>query len=223
MGWVQLPPMFCTMSKTVCDLANNAMRSHGLAAEPHWLDAIPEALDDCDHSMTPRACKPANAEADLALLSMPCLACDVKGEPSQGPATQELPTDSGPELETDNNKTQQKREEAAPPSNRPMTKPLGNTNVFVDDFIQLGQGGPRRKSCTSRTQPLERWSEGEQANNKLFSLFLSRTNQTRETQQLRKWLVLKPASPSLDAARRQRAGRGPPCHNMAPQAWRRPL
>ena len=38
----------------------------------------------------------------------------------------------------------------------------------------------RCKSYTSRTQPLERWSEGEQANNKHFSLFLSRTNQIRK-------------------------------------------
>ena len=30
----------------------------------------------------------------------------------------------------------------APPSNRPFTKPLGVTDVFVDNFIQLGQGGP---------------------------------------------------------------------------------
>ena len=58
----------------------------------------------------------------------------------------------------------------------------------------------RCKSCTSRTQPLERRTKGEQANNKHFSLFLSRTNQTRKTQRLRDWLVLKPASPSLDAA-----------------------
>ena len=43
----------------------------------------------------------------------------------------------------------------------------------------------RCKSCTSRTQPLERRTEGEQANNKHFSLFLSRTNQTRKTQRLR--------------------------------------
>ena len=31
MGWVQSPPTFCTMSETVCDLENDAMRSHRLA------------------------------------------------------------------------------------------------------------------------------------------------------------------------------------------------
>ena len=51
MGWVQSPPTFCTMSETVCDLANDAMRSQGKVVEPQ-LDTIPEALDDYDRSMT---------------------------------------------------------------------------------------------------------------------------------------------------------------------------
>ena len=100
--------------------------------------------------MTPQACKPANAEADLALASMPCLARDVKATPIPEPATQKLLTDSGPGLGTDNNKTQQEKEEVAPPSNRPVTKPPGNTDVFADDIIQLGQGGPCRMHATRR-------------------------------------------------------------------------
>ena len=32
----------------------------------------------------------------------------------------------------------------APPSNCAYSKPLGHTDVFMDDFIQLGQGGPKR-------------------------------------------------------------------------------
>ena len=35
-------------------------------------------------------------------------------------------------------------EEPAPPSNRPLKQPLGSTDVFVDDFIQLGQGDRQR-------------------------------------------------------------------------------
>ena len=35
-----------------------------------------------------------------------------------------------------------KADEIAPPSNCPLTKPIGHTDVFVDDFIQLGQGSP---------------------------------------------------------------------------------
>ena len=34
--------------------------------------------------------------------------------------------------------------ERAPPSNRPHKGPLGHTDVFVDDFIQIGQGGTKR-------------------------------------------------------------------------------
>ena len=40
--------------------------------------------------------------------------------------------------------------EIAPPSNRPFTKPVGTTDVFVDDFIQLGQGGPKRMRAIRR-------------------------------------------------------------------------
>jgi hypothetical protein len=32
---------------------------------------------------------------------------------------------------------------AAPPSNMPFEKPIGNTNLFMDDYIQVGQGGPK--------------------------------------------------------------------------------
>jgi hypothetical protein len=37
-----------------------------------------------------------------------------------------------------------KPEAAAPPSNMPFKKPVGTTNVFMDDYIQVGQGGPKR-------------------------------------------------------------------------------
>ena len=41
-------------------------------------------------------------------------------------------------------------EDIAPASNCPSTKPLGLTDVFVDDFIQLGQGGPARMKALRR-------------------------------------------------------------------------
>ena len=41
-------------------------------------------------------------------------------------------------------------DEQAPPSNCPFSKPLGLTDVFVDDFIQLGQGGPKRMKALRR-------------------------------------------------------------------------
>ena len=35
-------------------------------------------------------------------------------------------------------------EEPAPPSNQPLKQLLGSTDVFVDNFIQLGQGSRQR-------------------------------------------------------------------------------
>ena len=35
-------------------------------------------------------------------------------------------------------------ETLSPPSNCPWNRPLGHTDVFVDDFIQVGQGGEKR-------------------------------------------------------------------------------
>jgi hypothetical protein len=35
-------------------------------------------------------------------------------------------------------------EAAAPPSNMPFAKPVGTTNVFMDEYIQVGQGGAKR-------------------------------------------------------------------------------
>jgi hypothetical protein len=39
--------------------------------------------------------------------------------------------------------TSAKPEAAAPPSNMPFEKPVGTTDVFMDDYIQVGQGGPK--------------------------------------------------------------------------------
>ena len=100
--------------------------------------------------MTPRVHEPANAEADLALASMACLARGITATPIPGPTAMRLPDDAGPKSGTKNNKTQQVDEAIAPPSNRLMTKPLGNTDVFADDIIQLGQGGPCRMHATRR-------------------------------------------------------------------------
>ena len=47
MGWVQSPPTFCTMSETVCDLANAAIRSHQNPS-PHRLEELAQKLDDAD-------------------------------------------------------------------------------------------------------------------------------------------------------------------------------
>ena len=69
------------MSETVCDLANDAMRRQGRLAKPHWLNTIPEAMDDCDQSMTPRAREVENTQgrprAVVHAMSQPQRHCDA--------------------------------------------------------------------------------------------------------------------------------------------------
>ena len=106
-------------------------------------------MDDYDRSMTPRACETEDTKADLALSGVACLARDVSAAPSPELANRD-PAHSGPAPGNENNKSQQASDELAPPSNRPSTKPLGHTDVFVDDFIQLGQGGTQRMQAIRR-------------------------------------------------------------------------
>ena len=115
MGWVQSPPSFSGMSETACDDANARLKSSPEAAPAHRLEALAGAFDDLSHSMVPRPREDTEHGADRKLASIP-------GVEALTPAPEAL----------------------APPSNMALTKPLGHTDVFVDDFILLGQGGKRR-------------------------------------------------------------------------------
>ena len=103
------------MSKTICDLANRYIRQHGLQVEPHRLEQLAAPMDDTSTSPVPRSRSEEDTHADLAL--------------ALGPVA---PAAANDEFEL------------APPSNQPLKKPLAHTEVFVDDFIQLCQGGHRR-------------------------------------------------------------------------------
>ena len=120
MGWVQSPPTFCTMSETVCDLANARFNRSPLQVEPHRLEPQAAERDDLSPSTEPRPRGAENAQADLLLAS--AASGDTRAEPTLA----------------------NEAEWTAPPSNSPHSRPLGHTDVFVDDFIQVGQGGPRR-------------------------------------------------------------------------------
>ena len=117
MGWVQSPPSFCTMSETVCDLANHRSHASPRHASPHRMEQHASPGDDLSYDWTPRPLEADAPAADAAL----------------GASTAPSPP-----------------EESAPPSNRPLKRPLGSTDVFVDDFIQLGQGGRQRMLALRR-------------------------------------------------------------------------
>ena len=122
MGWVQSPPTFCAMSETVCDLANRSIRLIPSEGPPtHRLDDAAAVSDDLSYSWEPRPKGEDDAQADERLRALP----SAQVLPSQ-PYT------------------------PAPPSNCAYNKPLGATDVFVDDFLQLGQGGPDRMKALRR-------------------------------------------------------------------------
>ena len=121
MGWVQSPPTFCTMSETICDLANESLARLAASTPCHRLEDVAGESDDLLPSMTPRPIPEDERQADeeLALLSR-----------DPNPARERL--------------------EIVPPSNCQVSKPLSYTDVFMDDFIQLGQGGRERMLAIRR-------------------------------------------------------------------------
>ena len=115
MGWVQSPPTFCTMSETICDLANKFIRERQPRDSEHRLESAASSQDDLDASLLPREREPEDEAANALLRSVTGVVA--------------LPPDDG---------------RPAGPSNSMYNRPLGSTDVFVDDFIQLGQGGRKR-------------------------------------------------------------------------------
>ena len=114
MGWTQSPPTFSTMSETIADLTNSSFSSNPRCQQLHRLDEAAAALDD--FSQQPLSRGPDDATATARLLALhPDVAVNE------------------PEDET-----------TCPPSNRQFNRPIGETDVFVDDFIQAGQGGHQR-------------------------------------------------------------------------------
>jgi hypothetical protein len=103
------------MSETVCNLANHAIRSNKPAEAEHRLETHASVNDDLSYSCESRDKEPEQEEADKAL--------EPYSEGVLAPNETEV---------------------AAPPSNIPFAKPVGTTDVFMDEYIQVGQGGPRR-------------------------------------------------------------------------------
>ena len=111
MGWVNSPPTFCSMSETICDIANHRM--HLRHAPPHRLDQAAET-------------SPETKE----IVPNPLL---VSAEPTaakQDSTNEATPTSPVPSLPTPQDN----------PSSHPHSAPLRQMDVFVDDFIGLAQG-----------------------------------------------------------------------------------
>jgi len=106
MGWVESPPVFCSVTKTIANMANQ--RSLHPYAPPHCLERI---------ASTPSSSLP---------------------QPRLSPAL--APGATIPSL-------------PAPPlmvMTSPLTQLLGYVDVYMDDFIGLVQGTPRRRKMLCR-------------------------------------------------------------------------
>lgn len=114
MGWQQSPPTFSTMSETVTDETNRRFREQPTTVIPHRLESTAASMDDFSLTPVPRGQEDDEATRRLQALATPSLPEADLTDPPHRP------------------------------SNRPFQRPVGSTDVFVDDFIQLGQGSRRR-------------------------------------------------------------------------------
>jgi hypothetical protein len=103
------------MSETVADLANSKTKRSSRAAEPHRLELNAAIADNILSEYQPEPRGIEDKEASLALSAL-------------------YPVDDSPQDVLD------EEAERAPRSNKPFSRPVGTTDVFMDDFIQAGQG-----------------------------------------------------------------------------------
>lgn len=115
MGWVESPPTCCTMTETIADITNEKTARSPRAAEPHRLEANAAVADNFHTEDEP---EPRGSEDQEAALSLSVL---YPGEASPQDVLAE-------------------ESERAPNSNKPFSRPVGSTDVFMDDFILAGQG-----------------------------------------------------------------------------------
>jgi hypothetical protein len=115
MGWVQSPAMFCARSETIADLTN-ARKAAGLKPAPHHLEelAIVQDLIQTEAHAVPRDTD--DWPANVALRALAGL----------------------------NEREEPETERSAPASYCMLEKAVHSTDMFVDDFIQVGQGDARQ-------------------------------------------------------------------------------
>ena len=116
MGWTQSPPSFSVMSETVADLTNQRFKDNPRHAQEHRLAPAAKAMDTLCKTGKPADRGTEDQEATALLSQLSPTASMQHSDPNEPPA---------------------------PRSNRCFQLPVGDTDVFVDDFMQLCQGGPR--------------------------------------------------------------------------------
>ena len=116
-------PMSCTM---------------GWTESPPTFSSMSETVADVANASFATNNRPAPHRLDSRAAALD----DFSPEPQDRGSQDRLATDRlsllHPGVETETSL------DASPPSNQMYQRPTGDTDVFVDDFIQLGQGGPRR-------------------------------------------------------------------------------
>lgn len=123
MGWAQSPPTFCTMSETICDIASVNFELDPYSLPVHRLEEAAYPMDNLERDPKPEPRGDEDNEAAKRLAKV-------------GGVTL---TPENPDEYRD-----------VPPSNLTATKPLAMNDVFVDDFIQAGQGGTKRMRALRR-------------------------------------------------------------------------
>lgn len=169
MGWTESPPTFCAMSKTIADLANAS--AYKCTTSPHWLETICEEQDEWVAATKPSspispACSkdqglttpPRGVPNPAQMGSMPLPESESHSDVSQrdpspksrdpSPPVRDSPVPAkGPQASTPASELPRMPTPLlAPkprPSNRPRKGPLYNVDVFIDNFIGIGQGSRR--------------------------------------------------------------------------------
>jgi len=158
MGWVNSPPLFCSLTETICNLANARMhrrhapphRQESRAARDDVIDntglATSNSIGDAQVSELRPEIQDQVSDPQSANTSARFAPAQVVSPPTEPPVTQRAPT-SCEEGEQPVSALPAPEQVA---SNKPLPKPLVNADIFVDDFILAVQGNPYRRKVVRR-------------------------------------------------------------------------
>jgi len=152
------PPLFCSLTETICDLGNARMCCrHAPAHQQESLAARDDVIDETGlttsdsvgDAQVSELCPESQDQvsdpksADTSQRSAPA---QVVPPPTKPLALQHAPTSC--EEDKQPFSALPAPEQAA--SNKPLPKPLANADIFVDDFILAVQGNHHRRKVVRR-------------------------------------------------------------------------